>query len=128
MSRHSKVRLPDFVHTVGFTQAVTTVPSVSGPAASRTAVDVETVTYTSASLSRSVMKWVLAPARLLISISCPSTQTGPRRSTYSFVAPTTTRSGCGLSALDSRGMAATIGVAPDTSTAVRRDLVPRLAA
>ncbi len=74
MSRHSNVSCPDLLHSVGCTHAATSWPSVRGPAASSTAVDVEILTLTSASLSRRVKNWVDAPARRLIWISCPSTQ------------------------------------------------------
>ncbi len=98
MSRHSNVRRPDFAHSVGRTSADTSMPSLSGPAASSTVVDVLMVTDTSASLSRSVRKWVATPERRRISMSCPSTQTALVRSIQSLSAPTTTRRGCGFSA------------------------------
>ena len=66
---HSKVSDPRAAHTVGRTNATTSIPSPIGPAASSTEVDAVTVTVTSASGSRRLMKWVTAPERRRTSTS-----------------------------------------------------------
>src|SRR5690242_14823834 len=73
-----------------------------------------TLAETSANLSRRVRNMVREPDRRLISISWPSTQTQPSRSTQPLTACATTRSGCGFSGDDSMGMTETIVAQPDS--------------
>ena len=78
--------------------------SLSGPAESRVAVETRTLADTWASRSRSVRKTLDVPARRLISITCASTQTDPRRSIHIRTSDSTRPSGTGCSGEDSSGM------------------------
>ena len=96
------MKRPELSKNVGLSRATTVAPSARGPAESRVIGETVAETETSASLSRSVKKIVRVPERRLISISCASTQTAPRRSTQPRTACAITRKGCGCSGEDSK--------------------------
>ena len=95
-SAHSNDRLASFDQTRGVRQASTVMPSVRGPAASRT-VELQ-VSFAEWSLreSRRVRNWVGA-VRRRNSITWPCTQIQPQRSTQPLTWSTTALSGCGFS-------------------------------